>query len=437
MEKVKIGVIGARRGETMIEYCRKVGNAELVAICEKRDDLIEEQKVKNENAGLSVTYYKDYDEFLNHDFDAVVLANYANEHAPFAIKALNKGKHVFSEVLPCQTMKEAVELIETVEKTGLVYAYGENYCYMAAPYEMKKLYQEGKIGELEYAECEYLHNCESIWPDIAYGDKTHWRNNKYSTYYCTHSIGPIIHATKLRPVSVTGYEPDNARMNARNLRMGAKGGAFGLEMIRLENGAIVKSIHGGLYQSSIWYSMYGSKGRMESERESTGNGVAKRIYVKADENSGDYNAKEETYLPAERNNQDTAGFGHGGSDYYSMFNFIEKIKGKENTDIIDVYEAMDMFLPGMFAYRSILIGGFPVEVPNLRDKAEREKWRNDVACTDPDIAGDQVIPAYHKGNPEISDEVYESQRKKFEDKIKAKQSAHTFVAGKDEYKDKK
>ena len=50
---------------------------------------------------------------------------------------MHAGKHVFSEVLPVQTMKEAVELIEAIEETGLVYAYGENYCYMAAPREMR------------------------------------------------------------------------------------------------------------------------------------------------------------------------------------------------------------------------------------------------------------------------------------------------------------
>lgn len=35
-----------------------------------------------------------------------------------------------SEVLPCETMAQAVELVETVERTGLVYCYAENYCYM-------------------------------------------------------------------------------------------------------------------------------------------------------------------------------------------------------------------------------------------------------------------------------------------------------------------
>ena len=81
--------------------------------------------------------------FGKEHMDAVVLANYANEHAPFAIRAMRRGLHVFSEVLPCQTMKEAVELVEAVESSGRVYAYGENYCYMQAPMEMKRLYREG------------------------------------------------------------------------------------------------------------------------------------------------------------------------------------------------------------------------------------------------------------------------------------------------------
>lgn len=41
---------------------------------------------------------------------------------------------------------------------------------------MKRLYEAGEVGEFEYAECEYVHNCESIWPSISYGDPNHWRN---------------------------------------------------------------------------------------------------------------------------------------------------------------------------------------------------------------------------------------------------------------------
>ena len=163
MKKLKIGVLGLYRGSSMINYCEAAENAEIVAICDKWEDGIRRQK---EALGDKVTFYRDFEDFIKHDMDAVVLANYANEHAPFAVRCLRAGKHVFSEVLPAQNMKEAIELVEAVKSRGKVYAYGENYCYMTGTCEMKKLYCQGEIGEIEYAEAEYIHNCEPIWANI-------------------------------------------------------------------------------------------------------------------------------------------------------------------------------------------------------------------------------------------------------------------------------
>ena len=400
MKKVRIGVMGAYRGTSMINYCEQADNAQVVAICDKWVEGLERQKAALNDP--NITYYTDFDAFIRHDMDAVVLANYANEHAPFAIKALRAGKHVFSEVLPVQTLKEAVELIETIEETGLIYAYGENYCYMPAPYEMRRLYKEGKLGEFEYGEGEYIHNCESIWPSITYGQEDHWRNNMFATFYCTHSLGPLIHITGLRPVSVIGLEGTKTE---RRRRVGSKAGSFGIEMVTLENGGIIKSVHGSLYKDSIWYSVYGSLGRMESGREDAGENM-ERIYVNTDAYDGEYTHNVISYKPAEKAAEESAAFGHGGSDYYSMYNFVQKILGDETADTIDVYEALDMSLPGLFAYRSVLQGGVSLQIPNLRDPEEREKWRNDTACTDPKVAGDALLPTCSKGTPVIAPEVY-------------------------------
>ncbi|MDD4699146.1 MAG: Gfo/Idh/MocA family oxidoreductase [Oscillospiraceae bacterium] len=401
MKKIKIGVIGARRGASMINYSKRAENAEIVAICDKSTKLLENQK-KNLD-GLKIAFYEHFDDFIKHDMDAVVLANYANEHAPFAIKAMHSGKHVFSEVLPVQTMKEAVELVEAVEETGLIYAYGENYCYMPAPYEMRRLYRENKIGEFEYGEGEYIHNCEPIWPSITYGEEDHWRNNMYSTFYCTHSLGPIIHITGLRPVSVVGFE---GTKNERNLRTGAKSGQFGIEMVTLENGGIVKSIQGGLYENSIWYSIYGSKGRIECAREDAEDGHIERVYVRSDKVSGEYKQVFESYKPERDHDAIGRDYGHGGSDFYTMYHFVEKIKGNPDADIIDAYEALDMFLPGLFAYHSILNGSKPMQIPNLRDKSIRDDWRNDTSCTDPKVAKDMLLPTAKNGTPDINDGIY-------------------------------
>lgn len=79
MEKVKIGVMGAYRGTSMINYCRQADNAQVVAICDKWIEGLERQKAALNDPKIS--YYTDFEDFIRHDMDAVVLANYATQHA--------------------------------------------------------------------------------------------------------------------------------------------------------------------------------------------------------------------------------------------------------------------------------------------------------------------------------------------------------------------
>lgn len=409
MKKCRIGVVGIGRGGMMWKYCRDAENAELVAICDKWEEGLE--KVKNELGIDTIHYYTDYEKFLKEDMDAVMLANYANEHAPFAIKAMEAGKNVISEVLPCQTMSEAVKLIECVERTKKTYCYAENYCFMSAPHEMREKYRAGLLGEFEYGEGEYVHNCEPIWTDITYGEREHWRNAMSAFFYCTHSAGPIIHITGMRPTKVTGFEMP---FNARTARMGARAGAAAVEMVTLENGAVFKSIHGNLAKDSIWYTVYGSKGRMESAREDARQNNFSRVYQFLDSSDGANDAKLETYVPEYPMYDKAKAHGHGGSDFFCLHNAIDRIMGKD-TEYIDVYEAVDMWMCGFFGYISVLNGGIPQDIPNLRDVSARDEWRNDRRCTDPKVAGDQLLPSYSKGTPDIPDEIYDARRRKWEE----------------------
>ena len=405
--KVKVGVLGAGRGGSMIRYCLTADNAEVVAICDKYEPALEGYKDKN------IALYTDFDEFLKNDeIEAVVLANYANEHAPFAVKCLEAGKHVFSEVLPFQNLKEGVELVEAVEKSGLVYSYGENYCYMGPTQEMRRLLRDGSVGTFEYAEAEYMHNCEYHWEEITRADPDHWRNNMTATFYCTHSIGPLIHITGKRPVQVVGFE---APFNSRMKRMGAKAGPMAMEIITFEDGTFAKSIHGvGCPKFSYWFNIQGSKGNMETAREITGERTFDTLYTEIDAFEGEHlegsDKRIRKYKPTGFNPEMDAKFGHAGGDFYTMYYFCERILGDENAETIDIYEACDMFLPGLFAYKSILAGNMPMQIPNFRDPAEREKWRHDTSCTDPAAAGDMLLPSYSKGTPEIPNEVYDRLR---------------------------
>ncbi len=112
---------------------------------------------------------------------------------------------------------------------------------------------------------------------------------------------------------------------------------------------------------------------------------------------------------------------HGGSDFYPTHCFVQKILGKEDGKwCIDVYQAVDMSLCGLFAFRSILAGNTSMEIPNLRNKEERDLWRNDHACTNPDIAGDQLLPtsSYPALAQGLSDEEYAAIKRVWREKHK-------------------
>ena len=95
--RIRVGVVGVGRGMSFAHGAPFVG-MELVALCDTW-----EAKLREAGQKLNVTTYTDYDQFLSHDMDAVVLANYFHQHAPFAVKALEAGLHVMTETMACGT----------------------------------------------------------------------------------------------------------------------------------------------------------------------------------------------------------------------------------------------------------------------------------------------------------------------------------------------
>jgi predicted dehydrogenase len=139
--KIRVGVVGVGRGQSFARGAGEVVGMELVALCD-----IWEDRLKEVGQRFGVETYTDYDRFLEHDMDAVMLANYFHQHAPFAIKALRAGKHVMSETAANTTLAEGVALCRAVEKTGQTYMLAENYPFTAFNQEMRRLYRTGEIG---------------------------------------------------------------------------------------------------------------------------------------------------------------------------------------------------------------------------------------------------------------------------------------------------
>jgi predicted dehydrogenase len=411
-KKIKIGVFGGGRGTTMLKVMAQHPDAELVAVCDFSDVALDRCRRLADELDAKVTCYWEFDEFINHDMDAVVVANYGTEHVPFAVRLLDSGRHVTSEVPACQTMAEAVELVEAVERTGKVYTYAENYSYFKGTFEIQTLYKRGDLGEFLHGEGEYVHDCEDIWVGITYGERNHWRNWIPATFYCTHSIGPIVTITGERPTRVTAYETPN--VIKRNFGARAADGA--VIVCQFSNGAIGKFLPWSNFRrepGSVWYAIYGSKGMAETNRWEGG---ANRVNVFTREHG-----KMESYdaqFPFESELSRDIG-GHGGSDFYTMQFFLDSIldrPGKEHA--IDVYQALDMTLPGTLGYKSIWQGNAAIDIPDLRDPKTRDQYRNDNWCADPKFAGPGQPGSCSFGEVEIPDSLYEAQMREHEEKVR-------------------
>src|SRR5215208_7445401 len=84
---VRVGVLGLRRGAALARLAQQAG-MELVAVCE-RDD-----RRREAATALGAAAYRDVEPFLNHAMDAVILVNDFDQHAPVAVRALDRGLSV-------------------------------------------------------------------------------------------------------------------------------------------------------------------------------------------------------------------------------------------------------------------------------------------------------------------------------------------------------
>ena len=62
MEKVKIGVLGAFRGRTMIDYCKNDKRVRLVAVCDFRKELLDD--LKKDLNDDSVLFFENFDDMM-------------------------------------------------------------------------------------------------------------------------------------------------------------------------------------------------------------------------------------------------------------------------------------------------------------------------------------------------------------------------------------
>ena len=377
MKKIKIGILGGGRAATQGKSFMLAG-AEIVALCDNNEERL---KKGLKRLADNVTPYTSFEEFINHDMDAVIIGNYFHEHAPYSIECLRRGIHVFSECMSNGTMAEGVELVKAAEESKAIYMLGENFPSMIFNLEMKRICQEGSLGKILYAEGEYNHPVDpydtKFMKEYIY-TVDHWRNYNSRNYYITHSLAPLMAATGATPKRVVSLScfapyPDDIPSG----RYYADRAAI---IMTLNDDDSVFKFTGcaafGAHEDS--YRICGTEGQVENLR-----GMGNKLMLRYNEWSKPEGMEVNNLIELDWDKIDKDAelikkTGHGGADYIIARYFLDLIKeGRQPEHPYDVYSATAMASVSILSHRSMLEGGKPYDIPDFRKEEDRKRYEND------------------------------------------------------------
>ncbi|MEE1225039.1 MAG: Gfo/Idh/MocA family oxidoreductase [Clostridia bacterium] len=373
MKNIRIGVFGAKRGYYYFDNLL-ANNAEIVAVCDKDNNSLERAKNRLAN---DVAIYSDFDSFIEHPMDAVLLANYFHEHSEYAIRCLEKNIHVLCECTSNSTMAEGVALVRAAKKSKAFYMLAENYPFMLFNQEMKRVYEGGTLGKVMFAEGEYNHPGD-VYKNSGiyslYDDLKHWRQYVPRTYYVTHSLAPIMYATGSLPVRVTAmpvYMPSPEDCTRASC-VGDK--AAIITCLNDDNSVFRVTGCSAFGAEENSYRICGTKGQIENVRGSDNMMVLNYNSWEIPEGM-----KKHNYYKTELVDKDAELIkkaGHGGGDFFVVRKFFEAIRTNTPPEL-DVYFATRLASVAIMAHRSLLEGGMPYDIPDFRNEEDCVKFEND------------------------------------------------------------
>lgn len=365
--KIRIGIVGGRFGAGF--YFHEHPNC----IVEAVSDLIPSRR-----AHLMKVYQcdKSYEslELLLRDpkVEAVFVATPAPDHAKHVLACLNAGKHVLCAVPAAMTLSECDELRSAVKRTGLTYMMAETSTYRQGMITVKKLYREGRFGEIFSAAAEYNHpGLEAYF--FENGSQT-WRHGLPPMLYPTHCTSFLIGVTgeRLVKVSCLGWGDnspllknnpyDNPFWNQTAFFKTDRNMPFRVEVNW--KGALQEAERGEWRGSkmSFYYPQAGAphfttvRVAEVVDRDDAGFQHTKNI-------TDNYPVPQwwnTDMLPEPlRHNS-----GHEGSHTFITHEFIDALVNGRRPEV-DIYEALAYTAPGIVAHQSSLKDGESMTIPNF------------------------------------------------------------------------
>lgn len=373
--KLRLAFIGTGlRGQELLRLCLQRKDAEVTAICDIQQLMLDDALQLFEKADLSKPKIYtgseiSYKELLqNEDVDAVIIATPWEWHYPMAMDAMDAGKHVGCEVIMGSTIEEHWNIVKKSESTGKQYMMLENVCYRRDVMAVLQMVREGIFGELIHLQGGYQHDLREVkfndgkqpyGGGVEFGEKgfseAKWRTqhsvDRNGDLYPTHGIGPlskmlninagnrftslVAMASKAR--GLHNYVVEKGGADHPNAAVKFKLGDVVTTMINTANGETVLLQHDTNLPRpySLGFRVQGTKGLWMD--------INKSLYVEGVsrphrwEEANDW-LKQFDHPLWKKYNTEAEGAGHGGMDFFALNAFVEAIKNNEPTPI-SVYDS--------------------------------------------------------------------------------------------------
>ncbi len=405
-KRVKLGFIGTgMRGQWVLWLAAQYPEVDIPAICDIDDGMIESALKIMKDAGKPEPriYKKGDEDFRNmveiEDLDGAYIATPWEWHHPMAIAAMKNGIHVGTEVPAALTVDNCWDLVRTSEQTGKHCMIMENVCYRRDVMAVLNMVQQGLFGELLHCQGGYQHDLRHVKFNDgkqAYGGGVEFGKNGFSEskwrtqhsvdrngdLYPTHGLGPVstmldinrgnrmMHLTSTATQSrgLHKYIVDQGGPDHPNADVEFKCGDIVTTVIKCVNGQTIMLSHdtNSPRPYSLNFRVQGTQGIWMVDNNS--------IYIEGTSPESHRWESDEEYLKKydhplwKRFEDQTAGSGHGGMDFFIVRAFIETLKGGD--PVIDVYDAVSMSVICPLSEKSIRLGSTAVKIPDFT----RGKW---------------------------------------------------------------
>jgi len=362
MDKIKIGVVGIRRGGTYVKVFHHSERSEIAAICDTNPE-----SLAASGAGLGLPdncCFTDYDQFIDSDIDAVVIGTPIPFHEEQVIKALKAGKHVFSEVTMAHTVDGCRRIYEAVKASDRIYMLAENYVYLDFIQQWKRYIDDGRIGRIHYAEAEYVHDIrERLYDTGTRPGESYWRTYRPPIHYCTHCLGPLLYLMGDDCVSkATAWGNKSTIVEDQSLWPSTID--MQVALFETKQGRIIKILRSQVTPREphiVTYNIYGTKGSLETGRTPGYDTVGWRYFEGKQKQIAPMNCngtKLDTTLDIKKSST------HGTADYFGAQEFLDCVQfGKEPE--LNADRAFEMTMPGLIAQEAAVKGHVWLDVPQI------------------------------------------------------------------------